>query len=398
MKKIILNKKKKIILTIALGILLVLFVLMSFASKNPRVRLFLSTIQFAEYTLKDPSYLLYDIDIMELFHDYSNADTAITGKAGFSKMKKITSSVYLNVDAKRSFTEKRMTSHSTIDILWLEAGDLDFYAENDTVYFVVPLLGDFGYAFPTGVDLFMKMPDFTSDINQKWFHENMANIIEFMNDIGLEQTGNTLPNLDGSVSDEFVITIPEGCGHFIWELLGMEIPNYDVVVSMYLTPNNQMRQMKIDLSDVMEGAVFIIDGEKSDTLRFTYELPENERVEMTMIRNPAHTNYMDTTSIYYTNVGTTYTMNSIMTWEKIENGFMIYIKDMNISCDGERLAQGFFKGDVTKLTQKPNVFENKEAYLYSLEKLDWRKVRDDTETFVNNIMDEMYNAVFPTKK
>lgn len=394
MKKIILNTKKKIILIIAGGILLVLLLFATLAMKNPRVRLFLCTIHFAEYTLKDPAYLLYDIDIMELFHDYSNADTAITGKAGFSKMEKINSSVYLNVDAKRSFSEKRLASHSTIDILWLEAGDLDFYAENDTVYFVVPLLGDFGYAFPTGIDLFMKMPDLTSDIDQKWFHENMTNIVEFMNDIGLEQTGNTLPNLDGSVSDEFIITIPEGCGQFIWDLLGMESPAYDVVVSIYLTPDNQLRQMKIDLSEVMDGAVFMIDGEKSDTLRFTYALPENERMEMTMVRNPAHTNYMDVTSTYYTNVDTEYTMSSVMNWSKSENGFMLYIKDINISCEGDQLAQGYFKGEITKLSKKPDVFENKEAYLYSLEELDWRKVRDDTETFVNDIMDEMYIAVF----
>lgn len=394
MKKTKLSQRKKIILTISCVILAVLLAATLFSVNNPRVRLFLSVINFAEKTLNDPAYFLYDIDIMELFRDYGNSDTAIQGKLGLSKMKKLKSSVYMNVDAKRSFSQKRMASNSTIDILWLEAGNLDLYAEKDTVYFVVPILGDFGYAFPTGLNLFLKMPELTSDINREWFHDNLTNIITFMGEISIEETGEFLPDADGNPCAEFVITIPEGSGMFIWDLLGMDYPTYDVVVSMFLTSDNYMRQMKIDLSDVMPGATVVIDGEKADTMILTYELPENEKVEMTLVRNPDHTNYIDALTTYYTNVNTQYSVTSVINWEKIENGFSLYLKDMKIFCDKEQLAQGYFKGSVMKLNKEPDVFQGMDEYLYGLEALDWRKVRDDTETFINDVLDNIKSSVF----
>lgn len=36
--------------------------------------------------IKNPGYLLHDINIMEMFREYGNGDTALTGKVGLSGM------------------------------------------------------------------------------------------------------------------------------------------------------------------------------------------------------------------------------------------------------------------------------------------------------------------------
>lgn len=76
------NRKKKAVLLV-LVLLLVHgaggFVL----SKSPRVRLLLSVVHFSETPLKSPEYLLYNIDIMELFRDYGNGDVQISGQAAY---------------------------------------------------------------------------------------------------------------------------------------------------------------------------------------------------------------------------------------------------------------------------------------------------------------------------
>lgn len=389
MKAMKLTKKRKIIGGIALCLILLLTIAGSQIMKNPRVRLLLSVVHFTESTLKDSGYLLKDIDIMELFHNYANADTSITAHASLSHMEKLDSSVYMDINANRSFFQKRLGSHATLKLLWLEVGDIDFYAENDTVYFVVPLLGDFGYAFPTGIDLFMKMPDLTSDIDQKWFHDNAGNIVTLMQEIGIEETGHIIVDEDGTSSEEFVITIPEGSGAFIWELLGMDKPDYDVIVSMYLTSQNHMRQMSIDLSDVLEGASLVVDGQSVGSMLFSYELPEKEKIELTMVRNPNFQHRIDTTMTYYTNISEVYRMSSYLTWAEEDKGFSFQLKDLRISRDETMLASGYLKGSIVPLTEACDVFEGKDSYLYSLESLDWREVRNDTEGFINEIINKM---------
>ena len=48
------------------------------------------------------------------------------------------------------FAQKRISSKMDMDLLWVDMGELDFYAEDQTVYMEAPLLGDdIGYAFPT---------------------------------------------------------------------------------------------------------------------------------------------------------------------------------------------------------------------------------------------------------
>ena len=192
------NKKKNIAILVL--VLLLVFSAGGFVlSKSPRVRMLLSVVHFSETTLKSPEYLLYNIDIMELFRDYGNGDVQISGKAGLVNIDGVAASISVDLDAARSFNQRRMAMDSTLKVLAATAGDIQFYGEDETVYLVAPLLGDFGYAFPTGIDLFMKMPELTSDINRKWFHDNSANIVKLMTQISMKDTGETLEDAEPPV-------------------------------------------------------------------------------------------------------------------------------------------------------------------------------------------------------
>ena len=383
------HKKKKFIILII--ILLVVALLMGGLAlrhtKNPRIRMLLSILHFTESTLEDPSYLLYDIDIMELCREYLNADTQITGTAGVDHMQKVKSSIYLNMNATRSFVQKRAAAHMDLDFVVMNAGKMNLYGENETVYLDAPLLGDnVGYAFPTGLNLFPKAPDLTSDIDKTWFRQNAKNIVELMQNISIEETGEVIQDKDGTKSQEFVVTIPQGQGDFVWELLGMEAPDYDVVSSIYLTEDNRLRRISMDLSQKVEGASVVLDGTTMGTCYFYYNLPENERLEVSMVRNPQYKNWIDCEMLYITNKEDRYKVTSNITWNREDKGFSLKINDLIMANGDKELARGFFKGQVMPLEEEPDVFEGREDYLYNLQELDWRKIREDSESFINEVL------------
>lgn len=390
------KKRGKIIL----GILAALIVVAGGAfytwAQQPSSRLLLSSIYFMEVTLKNPGYLLHDIDIMEMCRDYGNGDTELTGKVGLSGMQQVKSSIYFDVDAKRSFAQKRISSKMDMDLLWVDMGELDFYAEDQTVYMEAPLLGDdIGYAFPTGQDLFLKMPDLTSDIDKTWFKDHMQDIADLTKQISIDQTGKTIEDEDGTVSEEFVITIPQGCGQFIWDLLGIDAPDYDVVCSMYLTKHNHLRRLSVDMSDVLDGASMVVDGEDIGTAYMYHELPDDERVEMKMVRNPDYSHWIDAEMTYYANTGKQYKMTSHITWQEAEDGFSLKATDMVMTCDGDTMAKGYFKGQMRKVPEGlPDLFGDQADYIHNLEALDWKEVRDDTEGFVNDVLGKTSFSVF----
>lgn len=388
------TKKRNIALAILVSLCLVIAISSHFIKKNPRVKMLLSVINFTEKTLNDPAYIANGIDVMDLCRNYANSDTHFTGRVSLYNMEKLKSSTYFNVDLVRSFEQKRLACHADLDILWENVGKLDIYAENETVYMVVPILGDFGYAFPTGIDLFMKMPDLTHDINQEWFRQNMGNIFNLLRQIKLEDTGNTITNIDNDIGNEYIVTIPKGCGDFLWELLGMEPPTYDVVVTLYLTNDNRLCKMLLDLSDVLPGAVLTIDGTSLGTVIFEYELPKDENVKLTLFRNPEHVNYIDINCVYYENNGKQLTANGYLTWDNLEDGFSINVKKMEVKKEDELLVKTGFHGEIVSLKESPDVFNGKESYLYSLKKLDWYKIRDDAEGFINKLLDKMKNNIF----
>ena len=77
------GKKTKIRISILLVLVAILIICISVVMRNPRVKLLYSVINFSESTLKNEEYLLYGVDIMEVFSDYANSDTQITGVMGF---------------------------------------------------------------------------------------------------------------------------------------------------------------------------------------------------------------------------------------------------------------------------------------------------------------------------
>lgn len=384
------GKKKKIRISILLVLVAVLIIGISVAMRNPRVKLLYSVINFSESTLKNEEYLLYDVDIMEFFSDYANSDTKITGVMGFPEIKGMNATISVDMDAERSFSQKKFASESSLNLLWAEAGQLNLYAQDKTWYISAPILGtDIGYAFPTDVDWFPKMPELTSDIDRAWFRENYSNIVKLMSQIEIEKTDKTIENDDGTESTGYSVTIHKGDGHFIWELLGMEDPDYDVNVIMYLTNHNKFRRMEVDLSDILEGATLTLDGENASTCIFTYELPDNESMELTMTRNSETENWIDMTTNYYGNNGKIYQMTAGLNWEEIKNGFKMNLKNIKVTCDDELLARAYFLGKVVKEEATDDLFKDKTDYLNSLEVIQWKTVRDDTESFIQDVLDKL---------
>ena len=231
-----------------------------YISKNPRARMLLSVIYFMQNTLKDPAYIAYHIDIMELCQDYFNGDISFEGKAYLNDIKNFKFSSSMDISGERSFAQKKLSIISDMDVLTLNVGEMDFYMNPNTVYFMVPMLDNLSYAMTTSNTYFKKAPELTHDIDQEWFHDNFSNIIELTRQIQIEETGKTRTDSDDVKSHEYLVTIPEGSGGFIWELLGMDTPDYDIRVSLYLTDLCRMSRMEVDLSDITEGASMIIDG------------------------------------------------------------------------------------------------------------------------------------------
>lgn len=384
------GKKTKIRISILLVLAAMLIICISVVMRNPRVKLLYSVINFSESTLKNEAYLLYGVDIMEVFSDYANSDTQITGVMGFPEIKGMNATISVDMDAERSFSQKKFASESSLNILWAEAGQLNLYAQDKTWYISAPILGaDIGYAFPTDVDWFPKMPELTSDIDRTWFRENYSNIVKLMSQIEIEKTDKTIENDDGTESTGYSVTIHKGDGHFIWELLGMDDPDYDVNVIMYLTNHNKFRRMEVDLSDILEGATLTLDGENASTCIFTYELPDNESMDFTMTRNQETENWIDITSNYYGDNGKIYQMTAGLNWEEIKNGFKMNLKKIKITCDDELLARAYFLGKVVKEEAADDLFKDKTDYLNSLEVIQWKTVRDDTESFIQDVLDKL---------
>ncbi|MCF0131966.1 MAG: hypothetical protein HUJ71_09540 [Pseudobutyrivibrio sp.] len=386
-------KKRYIALIIVLCLLVAGTVFVLQQLKKPSNRLLLATLHFAQETIPNHNYFLYDVDIMELCTDYFNGETVVSGRLGLSEMKKVRSSTYVDVQGVRSFSQKAMSVKSDVSLLWFEMGQLNTYIDDDTVYFEMPLLGDEGYAFPTDLDMFTKAPDFTSDISQEWFSEHATDIVNFMGKVTIDDVGKTLVDEDGTISDKYVITIPQGCGDFIWELLGVESPEYDVVVSEYVTRDNHVRRIEFDLEHAMPGANMALDGLDMGTMYFYYELPENESMSMTMVRNPVG-NQIDFNTEYNANNGSKLTTEGYMTWENTEVGFDFKIKDMYVKKDDDKLAKVYFVGSVDKSDRLADVLEGKQEIFEDYEVLDWRALRDDVDGTTAAIMSKINIKTF----
>ena len=116
----------------------------------------LSVIYFMQDTLKDPAYIAYHIDIMELCQDYFNGDISFEGKAYLNDIKNFKYSSSMDISGERSFAQKKLSIISDMDVLTLNVGEMDFYMNPNTVYFMVPMLDNLSYAMTTSNTYFKK--------------------------------------------------------------------------------------------------------------------------------------------------------------------------------------------------------------------------------------------------
>ena len=124
------NKKLGIIIVMVLALAILVKVELAF---NPSVRLLASVVNFAESTLNSPDYLAYNIDLKDLFRNYTNADIDYSGNVYIKKLQGFPYSISGTVKGKRSSNQKKFSCNSSLDVLVLDVGEMDVYAQDQTV-------------------------------------------------------------------------------------------------------------------------------------------------------------------------------------------------------------------------------------------------------------------------
>lgn len=379
--------KKKLRITIIILFALVIFIKAEL-DFNPSVRVLSSVIHFSETTLNSPDYLAYNVDLKDLFRNYTNADTRYSGKAYIKKVKGFPYSISGSIKGERSPEQKKFSCKSNLDVLVLDVGELDIYAQDETIYLVAPLLGDISYGFDTGNNLFLKAPNLNNDINKEWFHNNKKNIWNFVRSIGIEKTGEKYVDEDGTESSEFQITIPQGEGDFIWELLGIQAPDHDIKCSIFLDRFNHTRKLVFDLSYKTKGAYISIYGKNLSTMELYAPLPDNELVVSTIKRNgeTTYTNSFTDSITYYASTGDVYSINCGVLLNYIDDGIKMEATDIIVAKNKDTLAEGYMKGKIKTVENMGDVFENADADLSSVTVIDWNTIKNDTASFVDDVI------------
>lgn len=353
------------------------------------MQIMISVIDFTNNTLKNPNYLAYGIDLMDLFQNYMNSDVTYDGEAYIKKLDKFKYSTSGSVSGVRSFSQRKLSMSTDMSVLWKDLGGIDMYAQDETMYLIVPMLDNAAYAFDTEVDLFKKGPSLTSDINEEWFSNNRQNIIDFLNSIDINKTGETYTDEDGTVSYEYKMTIPQGQGKFIFDLLGMDMPDHDIIYSMFLDKHYSTKRIEFDLSRALDGASLVVTGDHLNTCIFSLDLPEGEKSVMTIVRNGniTYTNAFNTNITYYTNVGKIYAIDHSTTMDYVENGMSCTLADITLKRDDMIIGEGTCKGTITKTPPEYDVFKDVAVPLDTIEVINWKVVRDDSEAFINDMID-----------
>lgn len=379
------------ILTAVFSVILLFLLLL----RNPRVSILISTLRFAEETLDNPSYIAYQVDLQELCGDYLNGDTVLTGNVLIDHSRNIRTSTSMEVSGERSFTQRKAACSGDLSVLVLPLGEFDFYAEGSMLYMVVPMLNNLSYAFDAGIDLFLPAPELTSDLDITWFRENRQNILTFVGDIRIEKNGDVLKDCR-RFSTGYRITIPEGSGGFIWELLGIEAPQHDVVVDLYLTPDCRVRRVVMDLSEVLhesaiESAVLTIDGTDCGTAILSLTLPDGESATLTAVKNGdiLSMNLLDMEAVYHVNNGDLYTATGSLVWDRGENGVDIKLRQLFLSKNEEFLMSAFFEGSIEKTSVTRDVFEDVTTDLSAIHAIKWSELRDDVDDFASSVLSEI---------
>ena len=368
--------------------------------QNPRVRLLVATVRFVAETLNNPAYIAYDVDLMELCREYLNADTAFDGKVLLDDVSKMKSSMNMEVNGERSFDQKKMACQADLSVLVLHMGVFDFYAEDEFLYMVVPMLGNLSYAFDTQLNLFLKAPELTHDLNAEWFGKNSQNIVDFTNQIGIRDVGVLSEDEPGSKGYE--ITVPEGSGAFIWELLGMDMPKEDVVFTIYLTKGCQIRRVIVDLTkyikdSTLESAVITVDGTDCGKVIVNAALPDNETAEIVAEKNGKiiSSNVIDLSAEYHAATGDLFSTDGFMEWNHIDEGVSLAFHDVLMKRNDETLCSAYFKGELKKTKLREDVFADVTVDLDSIPTILWRDLRNDLDGFFNDVRDEITRRITP---
>ena len=94
----------------------------------------------------------------------------------------------MDISGERSFSQKKLSIISDMDVLTLNVGEMDFYMNPNTVYFMVPMLDNLSYAMTTNNTYFKKAPELTHDIDQEWFRDDTEGFIQDVIDEAKKRT------------------------------------------------------------------------------------------------------------------------------------------------------------------------------------------------------------------
>ena len=386
------KKKISVILIIIFAVAIFIKAELEF---NPSVRVLLSVIDFSESTLNSSDYLAYDVDLKDLFRNNINADISYEGSAYIKKLKGFPYSINGNISGQRSYEQKQFSCKSDLNVLVINVGKLDIYAKDDTVYLVAPLLGNISYGFDTDNDLFLHAPDLNNDINEEWFHNNKANIFNFIRQIDIQKTDETFVDEDGTICQEYKITIQKGQGDFIWNLLGMKAPDHDITWSLFLDKFNHTRKVVFDLSYKTEGAYCTVYGNNLNTFELHIPLPDDESTIVTIKRNgnTTYTHAYSNNISYFASTGDVYSADFNTTIDFVDDGMEIEASDVAIQKNTTMLAEGYLKGNITPTSDMGDVFENAHVDLSDVTVIDWDTIKNDTASFVDDVISQAREKV-----
>ncbi|WP_294241054.1 hypothetical protein [Pseudobutyrivibrio sp.] len=357
---------------------------------NPSIRVLLSIVDFSESTLTSSDYLAYGIDLKDLFRNYTNSDINYRGSAYIKKIKGFPYSISGSIEGQRSPEQKKFSCESNLNVLVLNVGMLNAYAKDDTVYLVAPMLGGLSYGFDTNDDLFPKAPNLNYDITREWFHENKMNIWNFVRSIDIKETDQFFIDTDGTKAKEYAITIPQGEGDFIWELLGVDAPDHDIKCSLFLDKWCHTRKVVFDLSYKTEGAYIAIYGNDCNSMEIYAPLPDDESFTCTIKRDGTnnYTNAYINNITYSTSGGNIFSIDSNGYLNYTEEGFKLELSDIQVKKNNEVLAEGYVKGRISKDENMGDVFENAGVDFSNIEVIDWDTIKNDTASFVDDVIEQ----------
>ncbi|MBO6127870.1 MAG: hypothetical protein J6P79_03110 [Pseudobutyrivibrio sp.] len=373
-------------------ILIVLFAIIVFVkaeiSHNPSVKVLASVIDFSESTLKSSDYLAYNIDLKDLFRNYTNSDIRYSGSASIKRVEGFPYSITGSIKGERSLEQKKFSCKADLNVLVLQVGEFDIYAEDSTIYLLAPLLGDISYGFDTNENLFPQAPNLNNDINREWFHSNKKNIYNFIKSIQIEETNQTYVDETGTEANEYSITIPAGEGDFIWDLLGMDTPDHDIKCSLYLDKWNHTRKIVFDLSYKKQGQYIAIYGNNLSTLEIYTPLPDGEKAIATIKRDgeTTYTNAFTNNISYYSSNGDVYSADFGVLLNYVENGMHMEATNIVVAKNNKSLAEGYIKGTIKTVDDMGDVFENANADLSKVNVINWNTIKNDTASFVDDVI------------